>query len=104
MGAGTRTATVGALVVATAFLLVPSARSAQSPTDPSARLPCVFFNPSLGEYGASVFRLLHKPGRCGPTYTRLRMRLPRHRLHGHLQPIFQSVFKLPACGRPFDYI
>lgn len=36
--------------------------------------------------------------RCGPAYTRLRIRLPRHRLHGHLQPAYQTLIKPPACG------
>jgi hypothetical protein len=148
-------------LAASVSLLPSEARAA--PSDPSARLPCVFFNPNLGEYGAEVFRLLRRPGRCtefrgnkpchctespltgihwrnwgsevatataewhycgsgsctyrparltahrvrdrcGPVYTRLRMRLPRHRLHGHALPVYRDEFRLPACGGPFDYI
>jgi hypothetical protein len=36
--------------------------------------------------------------RCGPAYTRLRIRLPRHRLHGHRQPAYQALIRAPACG------
>ncbi|HVO54432.1 MAG TPA: hypothetical protein VMT37_08470 [Solirubrobacterales bacterium] len=160
-----RTAALSVVVaVALATVFAPSAQSrAAAGPDESATLPCVAFNPDLGEYGAYVFRPLHKPARCteyvgnrpchcteapltgihwrhwgsnhaagvgywhycgsgvctwrrahllayridrrcGPTYTRLRMRLPRHRLHGHLQPVYRAVFRLPACGGPFEYI
>jgi hypothetical protein len=143
-------------------LLAPSGALAAD-QDPAARIACVAFNPDLGEYGAEVFRLLHRPGecleyvgnkpchcteapltgihwrnwgtavaratalwhycgsgvctyrpayliayrvrdRCGSAYTRLTMRLPRHRLHGHVLPTYRNVFHLPACGRPLEYI
>jgi hypothetical protein len=42
---------------------------------------------------------------CGePVYTRLRMKLPGHRVYGERFSASQQRFKLPACGGPFRYI
>jgi hypothetical protein len=158
-----RGSTVATIVAALVACLLLCSAAAQAHSERPARLPCVFFNPDVGEYGASVFRLMHKPtrcveyvhnkpchcteapltgihwhrwgsrrakgsgfwhycgsgtctwrrarltafairNRCGPVYTRLRMRLPRRWLHGHRLPVYQALFNLPACGGPFDYI
>lgn len=145
-----------------ALVALGAPASAAAAGGPSTRLACVFYNTDLGEYGAFVFRLEHKPSRCleythnkpchctetpltgirwhrwgaarargvgywhycgsdvciwrrakltafairdrcGPVYTRLRMRLPRRWLHGHRLPVYQGLFHLPACGHPFDF-
>jgi hypothetical protein len=154
-------ATFSALVALAAF--APAGAPATL-SDSSTRLPCVVFDTNLGEYGAWVFALRHKPNSCteyrgnkpchcteslltkirwrqwgsrraaakatwhycgmgtciylraqllasrkkstcgDPVYTRLRLKIPRQRDHGHLFGPINELFKLPACGGPFQYI
>lgn len=132
-------------------------------SEPNARIACVTFDSSIGEYGEFVFELVRKPSRCleyegevschctehpltgirwhhwgsqratanatwhycgsgvciyrparliasglrqgcGPVYSRLTMKLPRHRLRHHrVLPRYPTqVFHLPTCPRSFD--
>ncbi|HEU4739635.1 MAG TPA: hypothetical protein VFS54_11245 [Solirubrobacterales bacterium] len=56
------------LPVALALIAISIAGWAAAPAqaaDPgSTRLPCAEYDTSIGEYGAYVFRLRHKPSRC----------------------------------------
>jgi hypothetical protein len=51
------------VAIATFALLAPAASEAHA-SEPAPRLPCVFYNPDLGQYGAWVFRLLDRPSKC----------------------------------------
>jgi hypothetical protein len=147
---------------ATVFVAFASSSALGAPPERNARIPCTNYNTELGEYGAYVFQLRHKPThcvqyegnrpchctesqltrirwrnwggahataratwrycgmglcinlraslvasrmqhRCGPVYTRLRMRVPGQRDKGRMYDGFRDVFRLPACRSVFDY-
>ena len=50
------------LCLAASIAMGPGAPAASAAS--SARLPCAEYDTSIGEYGAYVFRLRHKPRRC----------------------------------------